>query len=215
MSRSRTSHEHGRGLLFVMAAPSGAGKTTVAQRVLETLDDIAFSVSHTTRPPRHGEVDGLNYHFVDDKTFDEMVARDAFVEWAHVHDRRYGTSREEIERSRQAGRHVLLDVDVQGAALLLEAYPDAVSVFILPPSMAELERRLRGRGTDPESQITVRLVNARKEIAQSRIFRYLIVNDTVDVAVEDFLAIVRAEKLRYARCAEFVEQLQAQGAPQT
>lgn len=200
MSRSRTSPEalppH---LKIVMAAPSGAGKSTVARRLFQLEPRVAFSVSHTTRPPRPGEVDGVHYHFVDDATFDAMVAEGGFAEWAHVHTRRYGTSHSSIADLATRGFDILFDVDVQGAWSLREAYADAVTVFVAPPSMTELARRLRGRGTEGEDQLRVRLENGHKEMRQVGWFDYVIFNEDVELAARQFVAIVQAERLRRAR----------------
>ena len=197
MNKSKTSSETPR-LIVVMTAPSGTGKTTVAERVFAAEPELGFSVSVTTRPPREGEVDGEDYHFVSDEAFDQLVADDAFAEWAHVHKQRYGTTKAEIAKKHDEGFDVLLDVDVQGAHAILDAYPNAVSIFILPPSMAELGRRLRGRGSESIEQLTTRLATARSEIFEAAHFRYLIVNDDLDDAVAAFRAILAAERQRFA-----------------
>lgn len=201
MSRSRTSPDVGDGappatLLLVVAGPSGTGKSTILERVFAFDPRLSFSVSHTTRAPRPGETDGEDYHYVDDATFTEMVEAGAFAEWAHVHSNRYGTSRGEIRRIADLGKDIVFDVDVQGAASLRAAYPTAVSVFILPPSMAALEARLRGRGTESDASLRVRLDNARKEIAQAPTFDYLVVNDDLDRATSSVASIIAAERLR-------------------
>lgn len=185
------------GLIVVMTAPSGTGKTTLAERVFKQEPTLAFSVSHTTRPPRDGEVNGEDYHFVSESEFDALIAQDAFAEWAHVHKRRYGTSKAEIARIQEEGNDVLLDVDVQGAHELLKTYPDALSIFVLPPSMKELEKRLKGRGTDSTDQVDVRLRTARSEILEAQYFRYVIVNDELSEAAEQFRAVLRAERQRF------------------
>lgn len=213
MSRSRTSPEGGAAsaadacLLIVMAGPSGTGKSTILERVFAEDARLSFSVSHTTRPPRPGEVDGQSYHFVSDDQFAALVADDAFAEWAHVHTRRYGTSKAEIKRLRDADKDIVFDVDVQGAASLRRAYREATLVFILPPSMAVLESRLRGRGTESDAQLAVRLDNARKEIAQAATFDYLIVNDDVARAADSLTAIIRAERLKASRTAPLAARL--------
>ena len=195
--------------MLILGAPSGAGKSTVAQRLFEVEPALSLSVSHTTRPPRRGEVDGVAYHFTSDATFDRMVAEGAFAEWAHVHAHRYGTSRAEIERLWAEGREILFDIDVQGASQLVRAYPSAVTVFMLPPSPAELERRLRGRGSEAEELVRLRLANARKEVAASAMYEFLVLNDDLGRAVADFRAILRAARCRIAvhrgRIREFEE----------
>ena len=153
----------------------------------------------------------MNYHYVDDATFDDMVARDAFAEWAHVHKRRYGTSLSEVERIRGAGQDVLLDIDPQGGVQLMETYPEAVTIFMAPPSMAELESRLRGRGTEDEDQVATRLGVAREEIGYAPRYDYLVVNDAVDEAVASIAAILTTERNRTSRNASFIRELRAQG----
>ncbi|MFO0746803.1 MAG: guanylate kinase [Myxococcota bacterium] len=208
MSRSRTSPESGApSLLIVLAGPSGTGKSTLVERVFAGDPRLSFSVSHTTRPPRPGEVEGVSYYYVDDATFVAMADAGAFAEWAHVHTRRYGTSKAEIQRLRDLDKDIVFDVDVQGAASLRAVYPDSVSVFILPPSMAVLEARLRGRGTESDAQLQVRLDNARKEIAQAATFDYLIVNDDLDQAAASLSAIIRAERVRTSRIAALATRL--------
>ena len=190
-----------------MTGPSGSGKSTILHGVLAQDPRLALSVSHTTRPRRPGERDGVDYHFIDDATFDGMVAAAAFAEWAPVHARRYGTSRGEIGRLLGAGLDIVFDIDVQGAAQLRAAYGTAVAVFILPPTMASLEERLRGRGTEGEEQVQIRLQNARAEIARADTYDYLIVNDSVDEAVADFLAVIHAERRRGTRVRSITRRL--------
>jgi len=207
VSRSRTSPEGGERLLVILTAPSGTGKTTVASRVLADDAELAFSVSHTTRPIRSGETDGVDYHYVEDPRFDEMVEAGAFAEWAHVHKRRYGTSHEEIARIRGGGHDALLDIDPQGGVQLIATYPDAVAIFMAPPSMAELGRRLRGRGTEDEEQLAVRLGVAREEIAYAPQYGYLVVNDEVDRAARAIASIITAERARVGRNEETIASL--------
>lgn len=189
-----------QGLLLVLSAPSGCGKTTIVRRLMATLPGLVFSISHTTRPARAGETDGVHYHFVSREQF--ISLRDqrpsGFLEWAEVHNNLYGTSAAEVARHRQAGVDVLLDIDVQGAAQVRQQ-TDAVTIFIAPPSMAELERRLRSRGTEKEETIALRLNNARKELACSDAYTYLLINDRLNEAVESLRSIIIAERCRHRR----------------
>jgi guanylate kinase len=194
-----------------MTAPSGTGKTTVVRRLLDLEPRLRFSVSHTTRPRREGEVDGEDYWFVDDETFDRMEAEDAFYERARVHAHRYGTSKAEVARLFGAGFDALLDIDPQGGVQVMEKCPEAVTVFMVPPSMDELERRLRGRGTDSEDQVRLRLRNAREELRVAPRYGYLVVNDDVERAVSAFRAILEAERHRTARIGDRVGALLDEG----
>lgn len=164
----------------------------------ERYPQYQISVSHTTRKPRPGELDGREYHFVDNATFDAMLERGEFAEWAPVHTSRYGTSKGEIQRIHAAGSAILFDIDWQGTEQLLKAYPDCVSVFILPPSMMELARRLRGRKTDDEAEIKVRLGNAREELTHYGLYQHLIRNDDLEQAFADLNAVVTTGKTRRA-----------------
>jgi guanylate kinase len=193
-----------RGCLFIVSGPSGAGKTSICTPVLRDMTGIELSVSFTTRSPRAGEKDGVDYRFVDEATFDAMVARGEFAEWAEVHGNRYGTSKAAIEAAMAAGRDLLLDIDVQGAEQIKQAYPypEAVSVFLLPPSMQRLRERLVGRKTDDDASVRTRLENACREIAAVGRYDYAIVNDSLEAAVEAMFAVVRAERLRVRRLNE-------------
>jgi guanylate kinase len=188
-----------RGTLFVVSAPSGAGKTTLCREIRLRLPDLAYSVSVTTRPPRPGEIDGADFRFVGAPEFRAMLARGEFAEWATVHGNLYGTRARALEDALATGRDVLLDIDTQGAAQLRTRYPDAVLIFILAPSVKELEQRLRERRSDMDADIERRLVRAREEIALWRQYDYLIVNRDVKEAMEQLESIILAERCRVAR----------------
>lgn len=180
-----------RGTLFIVSGPSGAGKTTLSNAALETFPALVMSISCTTRAPRGGEVDGREYLFVDAARFDAMIAAHELAEWAEVHGHRYGTPRAPIDAHVAAGRDVLLDIDVQGAAQLRRVYPEAVTVFLLPPDRATLEARLRGRGTDGDDVVRRRLENACREIARAAEYDHVIVNRSREDAIAEFEAVVR------------------------
>ena len=186
-------------LLLIVSSPSGAGKTTLTRRLLERSPELRFSVSHTTRPPRAGEQDGVEYHFVSEAAFEEQRARGSFLEWAEVYGHRYGTSQAELQRAEREGLDLVLDVDVQGAAQVKALLEDAVSVFILPPSFSDLERRLRGRAQDDDRTIAQRLAGARRELTAWREYEYVLVNDNLDGCVEDLKSVVRAARRRKSR----------------
>lgn len=188
-----------RGTLFVVSAPSGAGKTTLCREIRLRLPDLAYSVSVTTRPPRPGEIDGADFRFVGAPEFRAMLARGEFAEWATVHGNLYGTRARALEDALTTGRDVLLDIDTQGAAQLRARYPDAVLIFILAPSVKELEQRLRERRSDMDADIERRLVRAREEIALWRQYDYLIVNRDLKEAMEQLESIILAERCRVAR----------------
>ena len=188
--------------VIVVSAPSGAGKTTVLARVLRDLGGIRFSVSHTTRAPRGAERDGVEYHFVDRPGFERLLAEGSLLEWAEVHGNLYGTGLSEIERAKAAGVDILLDLDVQGAAQVRRRIPDAVTVFILPPSYDVLEARLRGRGQDDEATMRRRLAAAGREIDAFENYDYAIVNEDLDASVEELKSIVRAARCRVAVMTE-------------
>ncbi|MCB9537971.1 MAG: guanylate kinase [Myxococcales bacterium] len=197
-------------VLLILAACSGTGKGAVGARLRARYPALKLSVSHTTRSPRPGEVDGVHYHFVDRATF-EAVARDGgFLEWAEYAGNLYGTARSTVEAARSVGHDLLFDVEVVGAGNLRKAEPAAVSVFLLPPSWAELERRLRARGTEDEGRIQRRLATGRRELAQAASFDYVVVNDALDAAVDDLAAIYRAAKLRAAGRRRTIEALRAE-----
>lgn len=185
------------GLVVVLCGPSGAGKSTLVAQLREALPEgIRFSVSYTTRPKRTGEVHGQDYFFVTPDAFAELVAADAFLEHATVHTNSYGTHQRQVEELAEGGAIVILDIDVQGAAQVRATGADVVFVFVLPPSVDELETRLRGRATDADEVIARRLAVARAEMSEAGLFDYVLVNGELDVAVGDLLAILRAEQLR-------------------
>ena len=185
------------GRVFVVAGPSGVGKTTLCKKALEALQGrLHWSISHTTRPQREGEVDGRDYHFVSAEKFERMIERDEFIEHATVHDNYYGTSRKELRRIHKSGGDALVEIDVQGALQIIETFPQAVMIFILPPTLKALEQRLRGRGTDSPAVIRKRLQNAYGEIFEAPAFRYQIVNEDLDHALADLVGIVHAEACR-------------------
>ena len=187
------------GLLLIVSAPSGAGKTSLVAALLEGDPQLTMSVSHTTRSRRLRELDGVNYHFVTRETFLAMAARDEFLEHAEVFGHLYGSSSGGVADLRRQGRDVILEIDYQGARQIRARHPDAISVFILPPSRSTLAQRLQNRGEDAESVIRERLAKARLEIASYAEYDYLVVNDTFQDALGDLVAIVRAERLRMAR----------------
>lgn len=189
-----------RGVLLVLSSPSGAGKSTIARLLLESDTGIEMSVSATTRPIRSGEVDGRDYHFVDNARFDAMVAEDAFLEWAHVFDRRYGTPRAPVEAVLAQGRDVLFDIDWQGTQQLhAKMRDDLVRVFILPPSMAELGRRLNSRGTDSAEVIAGRMERAAAEISHWAEYDYVLINEDASACLAEVRSILAAERVRRAR----------------
>jgi guanylate kinase len=190
-----------RGTLFVVSAPSGAGKTTLCREVRLTLPDLAYSVSYTTRVPRAGEKDGADFWFVGEEEFRAMLGRHEFAEWAIVHGNLYGTRAKALEEALGSGTDVLLDIDTQGAAQLRGRYPEAVLVFIVAPSLAVLEARLRERRSDAEEEIERRMRRAREEIAMWRTYDYLIVNQDVKEALEQLTAVITAERCRVSRLA--------------
>lgn len=189
-----------KGKLFIISAPSGTGKTTVLRQAMARLQGVAFSISHTTRAPRGSEQDGREYHFINRDTFIEMIDQGLFLEYAEVHDNLYGTSRPAVQDQLNQGVDVILDIDVQGAGIIREAGElEMTSIFLAPPDLHELEKRLRGRGQDGEETIKTRLRNAYKELEQMEAFDYLIINRDLDEAVRMFESVILAERARARR----------------
>ncbi|MFG6138896.1 MULTISPECIES: guanylate kinase [unclassified Halomonas] len=191
-----------QGTLFIVSAPSGAGKTSLVRELIERLDGIQVSVSHTTRPRREGEVDGVNYHFVDRAEFERMIAEGDFFEHARVFDNYYGTSRRAVEELLAAGQDVILEIDWQGARQVREQLPQAVSIFILPPSREELERRLSGRGTDEHAVIAGRMREAVSEMSHYDEYDYVVINDDFTTAERELQSLVIARRLSAERTRE-------------
>jgi guanylate kinase len=189
-----------RGLLIVLSSPSGAGKTTISRMLLDADHDLRMSVSATTRPKRPGETDKVDYHFVDEGEFQAMVDQDELAEWAYVFDHRYGSPKEPIKDALKSGRDILFDIDWQGTQQLKFAFGnDLVPIFVLPPSMAELERRLRARATDSEEVIQSRMRRAASEIGHWDTYEYVLVNDDVDRCLAEVRSIIAAERLKRVR----------------
>ncbi|MGH7804496.1 MAG: guanylate kinase [Candidatus Binatia bacterium] len=185
-----------KGILFILSAPSGAGKTTISRRSVAEIPGLEISVSATTRAARAGERAGVDYHFLAKDDFERRRDAGEFAEWARVHDHFYGTPRVPLEAALASGRDMLLDIDVQGARQMKERYPESVAVFVLPPSVEELERRLRGRGTDPDEVIRRRLERAKEEMKEAPVYDHRIVNREVSASVREFAEIVAAERAR-------------------
>ena len=196
-----------RGKLIVISGPSGAGKSTVVFKAIEGRNDVCFSTSVTTRKPRLGETDGKEYFFVDLDRFREMVENDELLEHAEYVANSYGTPRAYVEKQLESGLNVLLDIEVQGARQVHEKMPEAVMIFVAPPSLKELERRLRGRGTDTERAIEARLIRAQQEFAEADFYDYLIINDDADKAARELNAIIDASHCRFADRAEKLKNL--------
>ena len=219
MSAARTNGNHAtgiarRGLMLVLSSPSGAGKTTLSRKLLAEDPDVALSISVTTRPPRRGEIDGRDYHFIDEASFDQMVRRDELLEWAKVFEFRYGTPRLAVAQHLSAGRDVLFDIDWQGTQQVREkARSDLVSVFVLPPSASELEKRLKNRAQDAEETIRTRMAKAADEMSHWAEYDYVVINSDIDRAFTQARAILYAERLRRERqtgLSEFVRVLQSE-----
>ncbi|HEY3579258.1 MAG TPA: guanylate kinase [Pyrinomonadaceae bacterium] len=196
-----------RGTLFVVSSPSGGGKGTIIRHVLDVVPNLSYSVSFTTRAPRHGEMNGREYFFVSRQVFEEMIAAGEFLEWACVHGNLYGTAKRQVADETAAGTDIVLEVDVQGAESVRELPLDSVSVFILPPSFAVLRERLIARGTDSPEELEVRLHNAPEELRQYSAFDYVIFNDEVERAAGQLAAIIYAERARCRRQENLVREV--------
>jgi len=196
-----------KGLLVVVSGPSGAGKGTICQALLEKTT-LAYSVSATTRKPRAGEVDGESYYFLSVEAFEKMIEKDELLEWAKVYDNYYGTPLKKVEEKLTAGEDILLEIDTQGAMKVREKFPEGVYIFILPPSLTELERRIRGRDTETEDVLQKRLAAAIGEIEAGKCYKYVVTNDEVDSAVESVCAILAAERRLVARNGALFDEIE-------
>jgi len=195
------------GQLFVISAPSGAGKSTILMAVTKRITGLGYSISHTTRKPRGDERNGVDYHFVDDETFTEMIDEDAFVEWARVYDNFYGTSSSGLQDLTASGLDIFMDVDIQGGRNIKDRFPDSVLIFLLPPSLEELERRLRERGTDNEPVIRARMERAADDIKNCQWYDYIIVNDKLEKAIAETQSIIISKRCVTARQLSEVKRL--------
>ena len=197
-----------QGLLVVVSGASGTGKGTVCNALMKSLPELGYSISATTRSPREGEKDGVNYYFLSREAFERMIGEGGFLEWAEVYGNYYGTPLKKIEERLAEGQDILLEIDTQGALKVMEKCPEGVFIFLLPPSMGELEQRIRGRGSETEESLARRLGAARAEIGIGRRYRYAVVNDEVERAVEKIRAILVAERCRTEKNTEFFEVLE-------
>jgi guanylate kinase len=195
--------------VFIISAPSGSGKSTLVSRLLESLEGLTFSVSYTTRKPRGNEIDGEDYHFINHAEFERLIESNEFLEHANVFGNYYGTHIGELELARQTGKDLVLDIDVQGAAQLKERIPDAVTIFVLPPSREELEQRLRARSQDSDEVIRRRLADAAEEIRNYHLYDYVLINEDLDLATENLMSIVRAERVRRVRVEDRIQPILA------
>ena len=216
-SRRAVSNMANRGMLFVISGPAGAGKTEIVKRLIQKHPDVRLSVSCTTRAPRPGEVDGVNYHFVTEERFKALVDEGAFYEWAHVHQNHYGTLKSTVQKELSEGHDLILEIDVQGCLQAMALDPDVTGIFVCPPSRANLEQRLRLRGTETEESIRVRLGNVAREVETAFRYRYVIIHqdwndvpDALDIAAEQAYAIIVAKRLEIKNRLEFLNRLTAE-----
>ena len=205
-----------RGMLYVISGPAGAGKSEIVKALRKKHPDVKLSVSCTTRAPRPGEINGVHYHFVTDERFDELVQENAFYEWAHVHQNRYGTLKSVVQQQLEDGSDMILEIDVQGCLQVIEQDPEAVGIFVCPPSRENLEKRLRARGTETEESIRVRLNNVAGEVAQAYKYHYIIIHndwsevpDALDIAADEVYAIITARRLELDSRRDFLDHLSA------
>ena len=205
-----------RGKLFVVSGPAGAGKSEIVKTLLKKHPDVQLSVSCTTRAPRPGEVDGVSYHFVTEERFQQLIDENAFYEWAHVHQNRYGTLKSAVEKGLDEGHDLILEIDVQGCLQVLEQNPDATGVFVCPPSRENLEKRLRNRGTETEESIRVRLNNVASEVATAYRYDYVIIHqdwahvpNALEIAADELYAIITARRLEKENRIDFLDGLSA------
>jgi len=204
--KARITTKMSKGLLIVVSAPSGCGKGTILSEILKD-DKFYYSVSATTRNPREGEVNGVNYHFITKADFEERIKNNAMLEYAEYCGNYYGTPKKEIEEMREKGKNVLLEIEVQGAMKVRDICPDAIFIFILPPSVAELERRLRKRGTETDDVIAERVSQAKGEIAFAEKYDYVVVNNALEDAISDFRAVIKAEEQKVSNAREIIDEV--------
>jgi len=194
--REKHSNNSKTGKIFIISAPSGAGKTTLCAAILKKIPDLRYSISHTTREPRTGEVDGVDYFFISSDEFNHNIKKNTWAEWAQVHDHFYGTSAQFLDRHLSEGKDILLDIDVNGARQIMTRYPDSVTIFIMPPTFETLAQRLKSRGTDSDEIIAKRLKNAKTEIAQKDFYKHIVVNDSLPEAIKMLSTIISEDQFR-------------------